>query len=216
MVRLLYTVSALALVSAGVLLVLCIVEARQDVTEDPRMPGDSAVRMFERSSAVREQPRKTGPLIEQARILARYLNPPPSPDVKVAPVQRVVEGSASPFKQAVIPVAPSSRFKLHGTSCYPAQPERSMALISVPGAVGEAAMWVKEGDQVGHVVIHEIRRGAIICRAGDQLQEMGIETAWARRDLIQGPVSEEPTPSLATRNISTVEGGAMSSQQSAP
>ena len=41
-----------------------------------------------------------------------------------------------------------------------------MALIAELGAADGSERWVKEGVRLGHFVIHEIRRGAIVYRDG--------------------------------------------------
>jgi hypothetical protein len=50
-----------------------------------------------------------------------------------------------------------------------------MALIAELGSSPGSERWVKEGARVGHFVIHEIRRSAIIYRDGDNLREMAVE-----------------------------------------
>lgn len=50
-----------------------------------------------------------------------------------------------------------------------------MALISETGSEKDTGRWVKEGAQLGQFVIHEIRRGVVIYRDGDQLREMAVE-----------------------------------------
>ena len=50
-----------------------------------------------------------------------------------------------------------------------------MALISEAGSPEGEERWVKEGAQLGHFVIHEIRKGMIVHRDGDQLREMAVE-----------------------------------------
>ncbi len=124
----------------------------------------------------------TAPLIVQAEAFARYLNPPKSPDVPSAPA--LTANTASPVP-AIRPAAPSVKFTLHGTSYYPNQPGRSMALIAELGAAEGNERWVKEGSQVGHFVIHEIRHGAIVYRDGDNLQEMAIEPGMSTPSLVR-------------------------------
>jgi hypothetical protein len=45
--------------------------------------------------------------------------------------------------------------------------------------------WVKEGSQVGHFVIHEIRPDGIASRDGDQLREMAVETVGRPMPIVQ-------------------------------
>ncbi len=50
-----------------------------------------------------------------------------------------------------------------------------MVLISELGSPEGEQQWVKEGIQLGHFVIHEIRKGMIVYRDGEQLREMAVE-----------------------------------------
>jgi len=83
--------------------------------------------------------------------------------------------SSAPAAPAIRPAAPSVRFRLCATSYYRSQPGRSMALIAELGSGAGNERWVKEGAQVGHFFIHEIRRGVIVYRDGDNLREMTVE-----------------------------------------
>ena len=68
---------------------------------------------------------------------------------------------------------PSAKFTLEGTSYYEKQPERSVALIAEPGSPEQNQYWVKEGERLGHFVIHRIRHGVIVYRdENQQLHEM--------------------------------------------
>jgi hypothetical protein len=126
--------------------------------------------------------RRTSPLVVQAETFAVYLNPPKSLDQPSAPV---LTANSAPPVSPIRPAAPSVKFKLHGTSYYPNQPARSMALIGELGAADGNERWVKEGSQVGHFVIHEIRHGAIVYRDGDNLREMAIEPGMSTPSLVR-------------------------------
>jgi hypothetical protein len=112
----------------------------------------------------------------QARALALLLNPPL---VAEKTAEQVPMAAARP--KSFEPLSPvrltggTAHFKLRGTSYYPDQPGRSMALIAEPGVVEGQERWVKEGTVLGHFVIHEIRRGMIVYRDGEQLREMAVE-----------------------------------------
>jgi hypothetical protein len=123
--------------------------------------GESTVRSIEDS-----------PLVVQAKSLSSCLDPPKRPEKPTLAASAV---SSMPIAPPVRPVAPSVRFRLCGTSYYPNEPKRSMALISELGLPEGEQQWVKEGTQVGHFVIHEIRKGMIVYRDGDQLREMAVE-----------------------------------------
>jgi hypothetical protein len=134
-------------------------------------PG--AIQMFRAQageSGVRQA--EISPLVAQAEAYARLVDPPKRPE---RPSASVLTASASLAAPAVRPAAPSVRFRLCGTSYYPNEPGRSMALISEVGSPEGSERWVKEGTQMGHFVIHEIRKGMIVCRDGEQLREMAVE-----------------------------------------
>ena len=120
------------------------------------------------------------PLVAQAEVFARVLDPPKPAENK--PKLAVQTMSLPP---AIRPSVPSARFRLHGTSCYSSQPGRSMALISEIGSEEGSERWVKEGSQVGHFIIHEIRQDGIVYRDGDQLREMAVETAKGPTSIVQ-------------------------------
>jgi hypothetical protein len=123
--------------------------------------GESRIRTVEDS-----------PLVAQAKLLASILGPPKSPEKPTLPASGA---DSTPSAPTVRPAAASVRFRLFGTSYYPNEPGRSMALISEIGSGESEERWVKEGTQVGHFVIHEIRRGMIVYRDGEQLREMAVE-----------------------------------------
>jgi hypothetical protein len=185
MIRLLHIASVAALVAAGSLLGSCIQQwlaGKQPHETLWDSPG--AVQMFRenRGGLKSDDGDKTPPLVKQAEALAAYL----APAQLAKKVETPVTGQATTMPTPPIrPVAASAKFKLVGTSYYPNQPKRSMALISEPdlGAGGER--WVKEGTQVEHFVIHEIRHGLIVYRDGDNLREMAVEPGMSAPSLVQ-------------------------------
>jgi hypothetical protein len=135
-------------------------------------------RMAQDNTADRE-PRKS-PLVVQAEILARFLNPPASPRPPVT--------SPRPVPLAVAPVVrpamASLPFRLHATCYNSSRPEESRALIGEPGD-GRTRRWLKEGMQIGHFIVQEIRDGAVICVNGDQVQELVVESGPLRVSLVK-------------------------------
>jgi hypothetical protein len=94
-----------------------------------------------------------------------------------------------------------------------------MALIAELGSGAGSERWVKEGAQVGHFVIHEIRRGAVVYRDGDNLREMAVERGASPpsivRDLRPGSLrvsaaisgTDSITPVLVGPNSIEIAGG---------
>ncbi len=174
MIRLLYALSVLALLAAGGLLVLC---ARQRPRGD--LPGESLLERPGAMANTAQQPRGTSleeqehvsPLMAAASAFAANLNPP-------APVKAPAVVSEAPRPAPAAPVVrppvSSPKVTVCGTSCCDDQPQRSMALILEPGSK-EPARWVRRGAQVGHLVIQEIRPGAVVYLDGEQVHEMAME-----------------------------------------
>jgi hypothetical protein len=104
-----------------------------------------------------------------AQGFALYLSPP-SPAAQEKPAVREVARAVVPVAR---PAAASPKFKVRSTVCTgPSQ--RSMALIWAPGA-SDTGRWIKEGEPIGHFVIHEVRAGSVVYRDGEKLCEMAIE-----------------------------------------
>lgn len=167
MIKLLYSVGALSLVLAGVPCVLCCVQWRLDAGQDRDVPG--RVTMEKGRTEGRGGPRGrdiiASPLVVQATAFALHLNPPKPP----APVQ--APARIAPPQPAPRPVASAPKFRLLSTSRHYSEPEKSLALISEPGR-GER--WIRKGDRLGHLVVENIRDGAIVYRDGNQLQEATV------------------------------------------
>jgi hypothetical protein len=215
MIRLLQILGVSAILAAGGVLTLSVSQLRQgDFSSDgiPNQPGATGKSRID-AHGDQDLDKRTPPLLAAAEAFSRYLNSP-----------KAVEKPSTPTKMAspvpsVRPPAPSVRFKLRGTSYYPNQPGRSMALVAELGSDPGSERWVKEGAQVGHFVIHEIRRGAIVYRDGDNLREMAVERRASLpsivRDLRPGSVrvsaaiggTDSVTPALAGPNGIEIAGG---------
>lgn len=116
-------------------------------------------------------------LVAQAEAFAAHLKPVAKPQTPPTPV-----ADSAPLPPASVATA---GLKLHATSCYPDQPNKSMALVSGVGAEPQDPKWVKEGSQFGSFQIHEIRRGGIVYRQGDQLHEVAIDHAFDRPSIVR-------------------------------
>ena len=214
----LYSLGVLAFLAAGGVFTLCVLQWVDDtpLEEADILDGPGVMELFKQHNGDREpapQDRAT-PLVVQAGVFASHLNPPePAQAAKVASTSRpsVLLHADSKTTPPIRPAAPSVHFKLHGTSYYPNQPERSMALIAERSGAGDAARWVKEGSQVGHFVIHEIRASAIVYRDGEQLREMAVEGRPTRKSLVR-----RTQPDARQISAAAVEGGTMLSFPAGP
>jgi hypothetical protein len=171
MIRLLQILGVSAILAAGGVLTLSVSQLRQRDSPSDGIPNHPGAIGKSRIDARGDQglDKTTPPLLAAAEAFSQYLNPPKAVEKPSAPMR-----IASPVP-SVRPPAPSVQFKLRGTIYYPNQPGRSMALVAELGSDPGSGRWVKEGAQVGHFVIHEIRRGVIVYRDGDNLREMAVE-----------------------------------------
>jgi hypothetical protein len=172
MVRAIQTLSVLALISAGVVFVLCIVQQLQGAPEAGLDLGPPILEKFRQADGPSEKsPQETlSPLVRQAEAFALYLNPPQPPKSKEAPAPRRNLEQTNPVAK---PAKLTPKFTVMGTSYYRSRPEESMALVSEPGSEPH---WVKQGTHLGHFVVEKIERGTIVYQDGDRLLEMAVNT----------------------------------------
>jgi hypothetical protein len=165
-----------ALLGAGVVLGLSLAGACDEEKQVQDVWGPSAIERFQQAAETLEPVKEKSPLLVQAEILAAYLKPQ-APILTASPNPKPTRQADVRLSPAVSPPAPSPRFILYATSYYPQRPERSMALISEASGADGHRRWVREGDQIGHFVVQEIRRGSILCRtSGDeQVHEVAME-----------------------------------------
>jgi len=107
---------------------------------------------------------KVSPLITQARAFALKLNPPKpkvikKPTTKKQPSKITKQKPAIPTPKAVV----SAKFKLVGTCKYAKDPEKSLALLDL---TAKGQKWYRQGQQVGHLTIHQIDEDSIILYKG--------------------------------------------------
>ncbi len=134
------------------------------------LSGPSAVERFKTQSGSKGQDSvdTTPPLIKQAELLAKIINPPePSPDTGSKPL-----GNVPKPKVGVKPLAPvSSKFTLLGTCCS-SNPRASYAYIRLPDSTFQ---WVGVGEQIGHLTIKEIRKDSVLCWDGKSEVPVDVE-----------------------------------------
>jgi hypothetical protein len=177
--------------SAGAVLVLCILDlGHQDLVVQRFCEQPSVLQRFEELRSKRDAlTEKESPLVVQASAFAAYLNGPVVQEKK----EVVTTERKNPRNVAQAPkirAVPSAKFKLEGTSYYPNQPERSIALIRTAGSNEDNPRWVKEGERLGHFVIHRIKRGTVVYKdENEQLHEMSIERKTAAPSLVRQHIS---------------------------
>jgi hypothetical protein len=159
---------------------------------DPRVEmllnGSGVVQQLEDVAGRRsEDAEQLVPLVAAAREFATYLNPPapPAPTVPQARSQSPIRlAQAKEPELTLRPAFSTVGFKLVATSYYEGRPDKSMALLSEPGN-GDAGRWVREGTQIGHFTVHEIRQGIVVLRDGDNTRELAVERTTLQRNLVK-------------------------------
>jgi hypothetical protein len=129
---------------------------------------------------------RVAPLIAAAQEFAECLNPPPplAPAAPVSPPIQLAASKPSEPKPVTRPAFSPISFKLVATSYYEGRPDRSMALLSEMGGT-DGGRWVREGTQVGHFTVHEIRHGTVVLRDGDNVRELAVERAAIQQGLVK-------------------------------
>jgi hypothetical protein len=122
--------------------------------------------------------------------------PPPKPIEPVKPPQEVVKPPV-----AIQPPRPpvenkpvlSAKFTLEATARYPDQPQKSMALLK---SVQNEFKWYKQGEQVGHLEIQEIKDGSVVLYQGGKFNsEVFMPAPPKVRSLLKGEdTGEEVQP----------------------
>ena len=136
---------------------------------------------------------QVSPLVEQAKIFALIINPPkplvpPKQQVLGPVVQQTIPEAPPP---PVAPIISTAKFKVVATSFHESRPDMSLVLIDEPG---KGLHWVRQGANVSHIIIEQIRDGSIVARGGERTYELGVEPRPPRKSLVMGS-SPMPTGS---------------------
>lgn len=170
MIKLLYSISLLVLISASLLFVLSVTQWGQDSSENKDNSEISIVERYKKlgASGGRNNRDVISPLVKQASAYALYLNPPKPPAPKTVPRPTV---HAQPVNRTV-DITP--KFRLLATTYYRSSPDKSLALVSEPG---KGDHWVKKGERLGHFMVESVEKEGIFYRDGNQTREMKITKA---------------------------------------
>ncbi len=128
------------------------------IEEFLKAPG--AIEKFKQRAEKQSRPTdQISPLVRQAMAFALRLNPPKPPKPKKEK-PKVVKKVEKP-KQIPKPKAPVSvKFNLVATVRYDQYPEKSLALLDLTAKKNNK--WYRQGEQVGHLTIHQINDGSIV------------------------------------------------------
>jgi hypothetical protein len=124
-------------------------------------------------------------LVAQAQAFAAILNPPaPAPVSKPIGAPVAASDSLPLLMPKTRPAMASVTFKLVATSYYAGRPDKSMTLLAEPGNK-DGGRWVKEGTQIGHFTVHEIKQGVVVLRDGDSVRDLAVERTTIERSLVK-------------------------------
>jgi hypothetical protein len=191
MIKTLQISSILAVVLAAVLFVSSVVfGVHKDAEVEAFLKSPSIKDKFTETmgGAVKRPSDQSSPLVENAQRFASIMDPP-KPTVPVrppAPTTPVVT-------KAVEPAQTSAKFRVLGTSYYEANPKMSLVFIDEPG---KGLHWVRQGSDIMHLTIEEVKDGRIVVRDAQGTSEMVAEDRPITVSLLEG-ASAGATPAVA-------------------
>jgi len=153
---------AAAILAAGCVLFFLLFGLRDNDNIEQFLSSPSAVEKFKDKASETLKPQDTiSPLIKQAMAFALRIDPPPPPKPPEPPKPKAIA------KQPTAPTRPvptpkttvSEKFSLLGTCRYENAPEKSLAMLKT---VAEGNKWLRQGEIIGHLTIHEIKDGSIV------------------------------------------------------
>ena len=209
MVRLLQIAGVGALLVAGVVLASLnpwrpVGLLHLGISSDPDatrfLNAEGAVARFNarKDSQVSDDQDKTPPLVKQAQTLESILNP------RVPPPAAAAAASTRAPSTAVLRPPSSAKFELIGISYLPPDPENSFAYIHLPD---NTFQWVRQGSEVGHLTIKQVKQDSIICSDGQRLSEMKVGPVVDTASLLEGGGITAGSPPVSARLNAEDEAG---------
>jgi len=155
---------AMCAVGSVVFVVVLGIQGDQQIEELLNSPG--AIEEFRKLARTTEKSQdQVSPLVKFAKDFALRINPPPKPKPPKAASKPQVARKKKPAPPK--PKAPvRAKFKLLATCRYEQQPARSLALLDMPV---KGTKWYRQGDDVGHLTIQEVKDGSVVCSDGQEL-----------------------------------------------
>jgi hypothetical protein len=190
MVRLLQIAGVGALIVAGIVLAslnpwrplgLLHLGISQDRKTEEFLKSPGAVTRFNESKdgQASDNQQQDSPLVLQAKTLENILNPRiPSPGpAQVAPVNNRVTSTS------VKPPVTIAKFDVVGISYLQSDPENSFAYIRLPD---NTYQWIRQGSEVGHLTVKQVKNDSIICSDGQRTSEMKVEPTVNTASMLEG------------------------------
>ena len=127
---------------------------------------ESIIDSFHRFATAEAGRVKMSPLVERAKEFALILNLPASSEPTHS-VQSPLIVTQPVNKTPVV----SAKFRLLSTSCYLANPEKSLALVTEPG---KGDRWIEKGERIGSFIVEKVEKGVIFYKDGNRLYKMNV------------------------------------------
>ena len=181
MIKTLQISSILAVVVAAVLFVSSVVfGVHKDAEVEAFLKSPSIKDKFTETmgGAVKRPSDQSSPLVENAERFASIMNPPKP----VAP-ERPAAPTTPAVAKAVEPASVSAKFRVLGISYCEADPNTSLVFIDEPG---KGLHWVRQGSDVMHLTIEEVKDGRIVVRDAQGASEMVVEDRPITVSLLEG------------------------------
>jgi len=181
MIKTLQISSILAVVLAVVLFVSSVVfGVHKDAEVEAFLKSPSIKDKFTETmgGAVKRPSDQSSPLVENAERFASIMNPPKP----VAP-ERPAAPTTPAVAKAVEPASVSAKFRVLGISYCEADPNTSLVFIDEPG---KGLHWVRQGSDVMHLTIEEVKDGRIVVRDAQGASEMVVEDRPITVSLLEG------------------------------
>ncbi len=197
MARMLYILSVMAWMATGAILILFLLDRPwRDLPDDEITTGSAIEELLRaRGNDANNTSERIPPLVHQAQLFAAYLNPPAAPKELRPSTSRETITVASTASD-VSPPETSPKFELRGISYHRSKPSESMALV---WDATDGHRWIKQGAQLGHIVIEEIRADAVSYSAGSGIREMALSLGQATKAIAEADGKTEPAPKLPDR-----------------
>jgi hypothetical protein len=155
------TIAAAALAAVFLLLSVAFgLRTDPEIEKFLKLPG--ALELYKADSANEaKKANQISPLMKQADAYAKRIQPP-----------QPVRPYRPPDKPPPRPTRVTPKFSLIGTSVYVFNPTLSLALIDEPG---KGLSWIRQSDNVGHLVIDQINDGNILVRDGERTETLYVK-----------------------------------------
>jgi len=207
MVRTLKITSILAVAATiGVVIFLAMAGFRSDPQRDIILNAPGAIEEFKKGATKpAEKQDQISPLIQQAKLFALLINPPPPPKPLRSKV-KTKKVATRPATKIVKPPTPTpkgqvaAKFTLLGTCRNVQSPESSFALLDIGK---KKQKWVQQGQVIEHLTIQEIKDGSIVTfKNGRFNNELAMQKTKSKiKSLLKDDLSDSQPPATVSTGV---------------